>query len=301
MLDQARLLALGGLSLFIGLLLFLPLVPVFGRSSLTRRLAPFAGQNDTLHSRSWESALDAATALADNLGERISKIVGVNERLAARLKKAGRQDDSSSFRLRQLSLSMLVAFAAGVFGTVAGLASVATFTLIGIAVALSYLIIEQQLSTDITRRHQRAFQELPVVAEQLATLLSSGYSLGAALARVSSRGSGVLATELKAVNLRVQQGLTVSEALREWSGEFGLSDVERLVGVLAFSTETADLARLVSVEAATVRAEAQRRLAATIDKRSQQVWIPVTIATLIPGVLFLAIPFLATLQRFAGN
>jgi hypothetical protein len=31
------------------------------------------------------------------------------------------------------------------------------------------------------------------------------------------------------------------------------------------------------------------------------VWIPVTVATLVPGVLFLAVPFVAALQLFTGS
>ena len=38
-----------------------------------------------------------------------------------------------------------------------------------------------------------------------------------------------------------------------------------------------------------------------MEKRSQQVWIPVTVATLIPGVIFLSIPFIEALSLFSGS
>ena len=37
-----------------------------------------------------------------------------------------------------------------------------------------------------------------------------------------------------------------------------------------------------------------------IERRGQQVWIPVTVATLVPGAILLAVPFLAALRTFAN-
>ena len=57
---------------------------------------------------------------------------------------------------------------------------------------------------------------------------------------------------------------------------------------------------MVSQEARAARREAHRRLLETIERRAQLVWIPVTIATLVPGVLFMAIPFIAAMRNFAA-
>jgi hypothetical protein len=73
-----------------------------------------------------------------------------------------------------------------------------------------------------------------------------------------------------------------------------------LVPVLALNSEAADLGRLVSEEARAIRREQHRRLVETMERRGQQVWIPVTVATLVPGVIFLAIPFIEALRLFAG-
>jgi hypothetical protein len=35
-----------------------------------------------------------------------------------------------------------------------------------------------------------------------------------------------------------------------------------------------------------------------MERRGQQVWIPVTVATLLPGVVFIAIPFTSALAAF---
>ena len=48
------------------------------------------------------------------------------------------------------------------------------------------------------------------------------------------------------------------------------------------------------------RRDLQRRTIETIERRAQQVWVPVTVATLVPGVILLAVPFLAALRLFAN-
>jgi hypothetical protein len=99
----------------------------------------------------------------------------------------------------------------------------------------------------------------------------------------------------------MQQGLASVDALREWAHVAAVPAVDRLVAVLALEGETSDLGRLISDEARAIRADAQRRLIEIIDRRSQQVWVPVTVATLIPGVIFLAIPFIEALRLFSGS
>ena len=49
-----------------------------------------------------------------------------------------------------------------------------------------------------------------------------------------------------------------------------------------------------------MRRESQRRLLERIERRNEQVWIPVTVATLVPGVIFLAIPFVDALHSFGA-
>jgi hypothetical protein len=38
-----------------------------------------------------------------------------------------------------------------------------------------------------------------------------------------------------------------------------------------------------------------------MERRSQSVWIPVTVATLVPGVILLAIPFAQALRLFTSG
>jgi hypothetical protein len=38
-----------------------------------------------------------------------------------------------------------------------------------------------------------------------------------------------------------------------------------------------------------------------MERRAQTVWVPVTVAALVPGVLFLAIPFVEALRLFSAS
>ncbi len=76
-------------------------------------------------------------------------------------------------------------------------------------------------------------------------LLNAGYSLGAALARLAQRGHGSAARDLGVVVNRVRQGLSETEALREWAEIARVDAVDRLVRVLSLHAESSDLGRLV--------------------------------------------------------
>jgi Flp pilus assembly protein TadB len=166
---------------------------------------------------------------------------------------------------------------------------------------LAFLGMEQQLARESKARQRRLFLELPVFAEQLAMLLSAGFSLGAALTRLSSRGSGATAEDLRRVVSRIRQGLSEVEALREWATVARVDALNRLVPVLALNRQASDLGRMISDEARAIRRDAQREVVATMERRGQAVWIPVTVATLVPGVIFLAIPFIEALRLFSAS
>ncbi len=50
-----------------------------------------------------------------------------------------------------------------------------------------------------------------------------------------------------------------------------------------------------------MRRDAQRQLIETIERRGQQVWIPVTVAALVPGVLLMGVPFVDALRVFSST
>ena len=296
-------LALAALLLWPGVTLLLADVRWIQRPSLAQRLQPHGRGAVGAPARTFdvESWREVIGPLCRSLGEGVAKLFGVTEDVGARLERLHRSTDATAFRLRQVG-SATAAMAAAVVG-VAALqlpGAIAVLFVFG-APVLAFLVIEQQLASASAAWQRRVFLELPVVAEQVAMLLSAGYSLGAALNRLAERGTGLCAVDLGLVCGRIRQGLSEVDALREWAQRAQVPALDRIVPVLALNEDGGDLGRLMSAEARSIRADVQRELVELMDRRSQQVWIPVTVATLVPGVMFLAVPFIEALSVFSGS
>jgi pilus assembly protein TadC len=290
------------LLVWVGATLLLSVWGRWARPGLTERLRPFSPGGSAVGPRaglfSVESLHDVVGPLARAAGDRGAALFGVNEALAVRLRRVHSPVGVTAFRVRQLAVAGAVLVAAAVVASLGWPVPVAVLVVLG-APLLAFLVLEQRLARASERWQQTLGLELPVVAEQLAMLLNAGYSLGAALVRLAERGQGCAARDLAGVVNRIRQGLSENDALQEWAELAGVDGVGRLVGVLALHAESADLGRLVSAEARQARRDLQRRTIETIERRSQQVWVPVTVATLVPGVILLAVPFLAALHLFA--
>ena len=303
---MSRVVLPAAIALWAGATLLLSQLRWFARPRLHDRLRPYAaGGPDTAPTGllSMESFREVLAPVARAVGTRVAGLFGVSEELALRLARIHAPLDATEFRLRQVGWATAGFGAGGLLALAirppAPLALVLTTT----PPLLAFLLLEQQVAAASERRQHRLTLELPVVAEQLALLLSAGYSTGAALNRLASRGdpTSVCAQDLRVVCARIRHGLTEAEALREWAALVRVEALDRLVPVLALDRETADLGRLVSAEARVIRRDLHRRLVETMERRGQQVWIPVTVATLVPGVVFMAIPFTEALRVFSGS
>ncbi len=294
-----------GLALWAGVALLLFQVRWFVRPRLADRLRPYApGPAATVRPRHVLSAAsfrDVVGPLCRGVGERIARALGVTEELSVRLERLHSSLDVTGFRLRQVGWSLAGFGSAAVLTGALRPPPVIGLILILTGPFLAFLICEQRLASASDAYKRRLFLELPVVAEQLAMLLSAGYSLGAALNRLAARGNGLVARDLARVCGRSRQGLTEIEALREWATVADVEALHRLVPVLALNREASDLGRLVSEEARGVRRDAHRMLVETIERKAQQVWIPVTVAALVPGVLFLVAPFVEAMRLFSQS
>jgi tight adherence protein C len=292
-----------GLLVWFGATLLLSEWRRFSRPSLADRLAPYAPGREVGPRRhgvlSVDSFTDVLGPLARGAGDRVARLFGVSEALDVRLRRTHSPLDVTSFRLRQLAWAS-AALGVGIVVVALGLPLPLALLVVLAAPLFAFLVIEQRLSTASARWQQTLSRELPVVSEQLAMLLNAGFSLGAALNRLSGRGHGCVVTDLGFVANRIRQGVGETQALREWSEVAAVDALDRLVGVLALNAESSDLGRLVSTEARQARRDLQRKSAELIERRSQQVWIPVTVATLVPGVILLAVPFLAALRMFSN-
>jgi Flp pilus assembly protein TadB len=291
-----------GLALWLGLVLILSGSRRFSRVSLAERLRPFhaaasAPERGTAL-LSVQALREVVGPLARSLGDRLAAAAGVSEQLDLRLRRVHSSLDVTGFRTRQLAWA-----GGGLVGglLVAGVSPVPVGVLFVVgAPLLAFLVIEQQLAGRSERWQRTVAQELPVVAEQLAMLLNAGWSLGAAIGRLAERGRGCCATDLGTVVNRVRQGVALDTALKEWAEVVRVEGVDRLVAVLDLNRQTSELGRLVGAEARQARRDLQRRTVELIERRSQQVWVPVTVATLVPGVILLAVPFLSALRLFSN-
>jgi tight adherence protein C len=297
-----RLIGIAAVTAWIGLALLLSRVRWFSRRGMAERLRPYSpgglgasGRRGMLSAGSFK---DVIGPVAERTGASLGRLFGVSEELDARLRRCHSPLTVAAFRTRQLGwttasfgLALLVAFALRP-NPLVGLLLV-----VGLP-ALAFLLLEQQVQGQSQRWQRRVFLELPVVTEQLGMLLSAGYSLGGALNRLASRTRGATSQDLQRVCGRIRQGLTEMQALREWAELVRVDGVDRLVAVLALNREAADLGHLITEEARAMRADAHRELIETIEKRAQLVWIPVTVATLLPGVIFIAIPFIQAMNLF---
>jgi Flp pilus assembly protein TadB len=248
-----------------------------------------------------QSFRDVVAPLVSSAGDRASRALGVSEELARRLDRVHARESVATFRMRQLGDGLVaLAGAALVSLWLRPPAPIALLFVVG-APALAFLAREQQLAGASARWQEQLALELPVVSEQLGMLLGAGYSLGSALNRIASRGSGACATDLRRVCGRIRQGLSVDDALHEWADGAGVPALDRLVAVVSLDREASDLGTLISEEARTMRRDAHRRLIASIERRAQLVWVPVTVATLVPGVVLLAVPFVQAMRLFTSG
>jgi Flp pilus assembly protein TadB len=289
--------------LLAGTTLLLSEVRWFARRPLVERLRPHLPGGIATRERagilSVESFREVIGPVCRSVGERVSRLLGVPEGLELRLERIHASVDVTAFRVRQFGWSA-AAFGVGAMGALAlGLPLPFPLLLPPALALLAYLVIEQQLANASQRWRRRVFLELPVIAEQLAMLLNAGYSLTGALSRIAQRGHGACAEDLRRVLARVRQGLSDVAALQEWAALVDVPALHRLVPVLGLNREASDLGRLITEEAKSIRRDVQRELIETVEKRGEQVWIPVTVATLVPGVIFLSVPFVDALQLFA--
>lgn len=289
------------LAAMVGFTLVLSEIRWFRRVSHLVRLGPYQpGRHRAPRGAlSVETFRDVIGPLSRAMGERMARVFGVDEDLQRRLARVHSPLDVTTFRVRQFGLAA-AALALAVLSAVALSSGPAVSALLVIgAPMVTFLAVEQRLASASKQWQRRIFLELPVVTEQLGMLISAGWSLGAAIGRVAERGSGAVSRDLGRAQTRMRQGLSEIEALREWAELAAVDELDGLVAILALNRETANLGHLIAEEARSIRREAQRELIETIERRTQQVWIPVTVAALVPGVLLMGIPFIDALSLFS--
>jgi tight adherence protein C len=291
-----------GLLAAVGWTLLLSGVPWFRRKPLVVRVGPYlpgAAKAQAVSRPAGASLSELVEPLARVVGKRVARVFGVTESLAVRLARVHAPIGVAEFRVQQLGWAAVGFGGAIMLVVVTGLPGLVALGFLLGGPLLAFLVVEQRLALRSEQHKRRVFAELPVVAEQLAMLLGAGYSLGSALHRLAERGRGACGADLARVCERIGVGVGENEALQEWAAIADVPAVNRLVSVLGLNRHAGDLDRLIREEAQSIRRDVHRDLVATIERRAQQVWVPVTVATLVPGTIFLAVPFVDALRLFS--
>lgn len=295
----------GALAVLIGIgaSLVLAAVPWFSRTAMTTRIGPYLPNGAHLDpARANRIGLRETLApTLEWLGRILNRALGVVTDLPIRLQRAGLDTDPYDFRLRQMAFGVLSLIISAVLWVMLPVPLVLGSAILVALPTIAVLAVEQWLNHRIDRRTERLGTELPVIIEQLGMLVSAGYSLTSAVAHIAVRGSGVVASDFVTVTTEIRRGVPPADAFSDWANTTGMPAVDRVVAVLALNSEASDLGSLISAEARSIRAAAHRDLLETIEKRSQLVWIPVTVATLVPGLIFLAVPFYAAMAKVTGG
>jgi tight adherence protein C len=289
--------AVPAVALWAGVGLVLSSVGPVRRPTLAHRVRPYVLPPTA------PSTASRRVALSLLVGDRLAVLAHGAEPLERRLRRVHHPLDAGSFRFRQASHAVVGLGLAGALAAALPL-DLPPLLVAAVVLATPLLVLvghEQRLAGLDQAKTRQVVRELPVIAEQLAMLLAAGRSVSAAIAHLGERGDGPSAADLRQITRRLQQGVDEPTALREWADLRPTPGIVHLVGVLTLAGEATDLDRLVEQEAEAIRADAHRDLLASLERRSQQVWVPVTVATLLPGSLLLLVPFLDALRLFAGS
>lgn len=280
----------------VGAALVLAELPWFRRPDLTARLRPHVAPTGAPPAAGVAGVL---APVASELGGRVARLLGNREPLGLRLRRVHSPTTAGDFRVAQLGAACAALAVVGAVVVVLPVPGAVAVTAVVALPAVVFLAPEHRLSTRSLRWQHQLTRELPVAAEQIGMLLAAGWSLSGALGRLAERGNGAVATDLARVVRRTRQGLSVEEALREWALTADVPAVSRLVTILSMNRETSDLGRMIAAEARSMRRELHRQVLADIERRSQLVWIPVTVAALVPGVILIGVPFIEALRLFS--
>jgi tight adherence protein C len=286
------------LGLLLGWMLLLGSLRSLRRPSLLRRLERrLDGAADDVPSR---QAL-RRTRSGDRLGgTRESRLDWRRGGLRGRLERAG-----SEATPRQLAIGTLACATAGlVFGVLVSTATTSTALRLALALlgaAIGSLAPFGFLEQRATRRQAERTDAFPLLVEHLAMLAGHGFAVPEAFWRLERRWRDTtVGADLRALCRRMAQGAEPAVAVADWAEAHRFPPGERLADALAATATSSDCERVLWQLG---RAERERHLAELVRRfqvREQQVWIPVTVAAFVPGMLLLVLPFARALHALGA-
>ena len=169
--------------------------------------------------------------------------------------------------------------------------------LIATTTALRPIIVD--ISSHLNRL-KRISLELPTDLEKLGIYLGAGHSISGAIRKIASNASGSTFDLFRNLENSLNSGMELEEALDEIKRSYPTNSVKRMATALESANFGANLPRVVRQEANAQRIQIQRDSLALMEKNAQKIWIPITIAALVPGIILIFVPFLSVMKSVTG-
>ncbi|WP_298208091.1 hypothetical protein [Ferrimicrobium sp.] len=171
-----------------------------------------------------------------------------------------------------------------------------------LAVPLWFLILGAQrlLLFAAAQQTERALRnDLPLLLSELQAALDRGHSLAAAVTVVAHSTETAWSAHLERASSSLTRGEPIAGVLNDLANIFADPDISRALTLLALSSQHQVAQQLVGQLLTKAKLDHHHRLIAIAGKREQLIWIPVALATLIPGVLLVIVPLIGSLKLLA--
>ncbi|WP_308464416.1 hypothetical protein [Ferrimicrobium sp.] len=141
--------------------------------------------------------------------------------------------------------------------------------------------------------------DLPLLLSEIQASLERGHSLTTTLIIVARTTQTAWSKHLVRASTALTRGEPTSGVLNELADALGDPEVSRAFTLLALSNQHQVAQQLVGQLLTKAKLDHHHRLIAIAGKREQLIWIPVALATLIPGVLLVIVPLISSLKLLA--
>lgn len=164
------------------------------------------------------------------------------------------------------------------------------------SVGLGWLVDTAVKSSASQSRHRRRTQQLNFALtpflQQVRLGITGGNSLQKALTSANNLGN----QDIEHLQNLLRSGMDIERSSKLWLDDFQTPAKQRLADLWSTKTTTSEMLALIENLLQWLNSEQRFFLTSEIERRNQLVWIPVTVAVLLPGMIFIAIPLEATLK-----
>lgn len=179
--------------------------------------------------------------------------------------------------------------------------------LLPLVILIEIFVVPPLVLADVTNKIKNELRQrveieanLPLEIEKLALYLGSGLSLNSSFYRLSKTSSEQTRPLFTFMAQGLQSGISLNDVLEGCYQRFPTESVRRITNLLAGGASGGDLVRVTREEAANQRSSRHLGALAKMEKVTQSVWIPITVAALLPGIAIVFIPFFSVLTSLKG-